>query len=105
MKNKHSQTKIELLYQWYIQQCNGHWEHDYGIMIQTIDNPGWQIKIDLHHTNMEDLTIPWNLITEDDMNWYGYKIDDKQFLGAGDPTKLEKIIDCFLNLLKKEQLH
>ncbi|MCM3133740.1 immunity 53 family protein [Paenibacillus polysaccharolyticus] len=25
----------------YDQNCDGEWEHVYGVKIQTIDNPGW----------------------------------------------------------------
>ena len=40
--------------EWYISQCNGDWEHCYGIKIDNIDNPGWAVKIDLHDTEPED---------------------------------------------------
>ena len=101
MESKHSSNTMSLLYQWYFEQCNGHWEHEYGIVIQTIDNPGWQVVIDLHHTDLENYEISWSLTKENDTNWYGYKIENKQFFGAGDYTKLETIVDCFLQILKE----
>ncbi|MBY0204438.1 Imm53 family immunity protein [Paenibacillus cucumis (ex Kampfer et al. 2016)] len=29
----------------YDQNCDGEWEHVYGVKIQTIDNPGWYAGI------------------------------------------------------------
>jgi hypothetical protein len=31
----------------YLRQCNGDWEHLYGITIETLDNAGWSVTIDL----------------------------------------------------------
>lgn len=41
------------LAQWYLSQCDNDWEHSYGVKIDTIDNPGWSLKIDLTDTRME----------------------------------------------------
>jgi hypothetical protein len=32
------------LEQWYYDQCDGDWEHAYGIRIGTLDNPGWSLR-------------------------------------------------------------
>lgn len=32
--------------------CNGDW-HLYGVRINTLDNPGWSVKIDLEETNLD----------------------------------------------------
>ncbi|MEW1657997.1 Imm53 family immunity protein [Streptomyces sp. NPDC093707] len=31
---------------WYTSQCDGDREHEYGIRIETLDNPGWSVEID-----------------------------------------------------------
>ena len=41
------------LMNWYAQQCDGDWEHENGIKIGTLDNPGWYIKIMLGGTELE----------------------------------------------------
>ncbi|MER8786760.1 immunity 53 family protein [Mesorhizobium sp. M0815] len=45
-------SMLEWLEEWYQGQCNGDWEHQYGIKIDTIDNPGWEVSIDLHGTQL-----------------------------------------------------
>ncbi len=43
--------------QWYLAECNNDWEHSYGVKIDTLDNPGWSLKIDLRETNLEGRTF------------------------------------------------
>jgi len=41
------------LQRWYESQCNEDWEHQYGVKIDTLDNPGWSVIIDLDDTDLE----------------------------------------------------
>jgi hypothetical protein len=36
---------IEQIQGWYAAQCNGDWEHRYGVSIDTLDNPGWSVTL------------------------------------------------------------
>ena len=45
---------IDWLQNWYCSNCDGGWEHSYGIKIQTLDNPGWHVEIDLMETRVAD---------------------------------------------------
>jgi len=38
------------LERWYAARCDGAWEHQKGVVIETLDNPGWQMRIDLDET-------------------------------------------------------
>jgi len=41
---------------WYPVQCDGDWEHEFGVRVETLDNPGWSLRIDLDGTAMAGLT-------------------------------------------------
>jgi hypothetical protein len=83
------------LQRWYESQCNGDWEHQYGISIETQDNPGWRVEIDLKDTPFAG--IPFPRVEERDGNrWLLCWIEKDKFIGAGDPTKLSEIIQRFL---------
>ena len=41
---------FEWLSKWYSSMCVDEWEHFYGIKIETLDNPGWIVTIDLLET-------------------------------------------------------
>lgn len=80
---------------WYRNHCDGDWEHQYGVHIGTIDNPGWEVRIDLAHTEMENLELGYKLIEISDSGWFGYSVKNKVFVGAGDPAKLEALLNAF----------
>ncbi len=43
--------------EWYKENCDGDWEHQYGASINTLDNPGWEVRVDLAFTELECLEI------------------------------------------------
>lgn len=45
------------LQSWYESQCDGDWEHCFGVRINTVDNPGWRVCVGLSETDMEGLEI------------------------------------------------
>lgn len=88
-------SALQKLQQWYLQHCNNDWEHDFGIKIETLDNPGWSIKIDLQLTALQYVTLE---ISEEksELDWYYIKAKDSVFQAYCDATKLEFIITYFL---------
>src|SRR5687768_6013127 len=42
---------FDYLANWYAAQCDDEWEHEFGIRLQTLDNPGWNLQIDLVGTD------------------------------------------------------
>ena len=47
-----SDENLNWLMQWYLAECNDDWEHSYGVKVDTLDNPGWTLKIDLRETDL-----------------------------------------------------
>ena len=48
-----SGDSLTWLMQWYLAECNSDWEHSCGVKIDTLDNPGWTLKIDLRETDLQ----------------------------------------------------
>jgi hypothetical protein len=94
---------IDWLQKWYKAQCDGDWEHENGVVIKTIDNPGWSVEINLKGTQLEGVTIPYTLTENNEDDWIGYSIENDLFLGAGDTTKLTSIISVFNQICVKHQ--
>jgi hypothetical protein len=46
-------SHLKALQEWYAAMSDGDWEHELGISIETIDNPGWVVSIDLEGTPLE----------------------------------------------------
>ena len=103
-------TSIALLQDWYLQHCDGDWEHDYGIQIDTLDNPGWSLKINLRGTDLEDIgfTAAEHGVgaqsIADDPDWWTTKVEDGFFIGFSGPKHLDTLLDIFLQRAKKQIL-
>ncbi len=91
---------LEWLGDWYRANCNGDWEHNYGITIETVDNPGWSITIDVSETIFEVKPTPWVFVENSDNDWYGYKVLDGKFEASGDPSKIEFLFNLFRNIIE-----
>jgi hypothetical protein len=90
---------LEWLENWYNSNCDGDWEHEYGVEITTIDNPGWRITIDLAETKYESINIEYQLVEQNENNWYGYSVLNSKFIGVGSPEKLTQLIELFKNII------
>ncbi|MGO4223646.1 immunity 53 family protein [Lysobacter sp. TAF61] len=90
------------LQQWYLDQCDEDWEHSCGVTITTLDNPGWNIEIDLAGTKLEGKAlepIHYGMFEDAETSgseWIFCKVADNKFSAAGGPQKLEEIINEFL---------
>jgi hypothetical protein len=81
---------------WYKTNCNNDWEHTFGFSIQTIDNPGWIVKIDLSDTPLENLQFEMK-IDNGRFDWILIKTEDNIFEAACDPSKLNEVLRMFLD--------
>ena len=86
---------IDWLENWYSENCDGNWEHDFGIKINTLDNPGWEVIIDLTDTEKILPDEEWKMFEINSNDWYGYEIKNNTFNAAGDPKKLNLLLNIF----------
>jgi hypothetical protein len=91
-----SGSALALLQACYASQCNGEWEHSYGVKIDTIDNPGWSVKIDLAWLTSVEIEGKEFKLDNGDGDWMHCSVKNAMFHGYGDPFKLETIIIYFL---------
>lgn len=96
-------NSIEWLQAWYRAQCNGEWEHLHGVSVETLDNPGWKVEIDLTGTSLQNLSM--EEIARGEVNhagvdgaqdWLQCKVENSRFVGAGGPLSLVQICDVFM---------
>jgi len=82
---------------WYRVHCNGDWEHGQGVKIETLDNPGWWVSIDLEGTDMSDK--PFEPVEtgrgENPDDWMSCRVQKGVFQGSGGPEKLGAILRVF----------
>lgn len=90
------------LQNWYGSQCDGDWEHTYGIEIKTLDNPGWMIFIDLVETELEDYEFSQVIIKRSEENWINCLLKNGKFQGAGGSLNLLEILNIFQEWVKSK---
>lgn len=93
--------EIEYINKWFKDQCDGDWEHMYGIKIYTLDNPGWAVKIDLHETDLNVIFTPIEK-NEGEEDWLSCKIINNTFTGYGGINNIQEILAIFCTHLLNE---
>ncbi|MGC2476889.1 MAG: immunity 53 family protein [Candidatus Sulfotelmatobacter sp.] len=94
-----SLSELEL---WYASQCNGDWEHSYGVKIGTLDNPGWRVHIDLQGTAGQDAELERVQLARTDTNWIHYRVEKKAFNIACGPTNLTEAVRIFVRWFESQ---
>jgi hypothetical protein len=81
---------------WYTAQCNGDWEHQHGVKIDTLDNPGWTVRIDLNGTKYSEIQN-WQFVDDraPEVEWIFCEIKDGVFVGHGGPKELGRMLQIF----------
>jgi len=100
---------IEWLQEWYLQNCNGDWEHQYGLSISTLDNPGWQVAINLRGTALEHKSFAKVEVGKvDGESWYVVSVQEDEknndgpiFMAFCSPQHLTTVIGLFKTFTEK----
>jgi len=90
-------TEIMEIQEWYDHQCDGDWEHQYGLTISTLDNPGWSLKIDLVMTNLEKEIFTDVKINRSEDDWVVARKNGLTFECFGGSKNLSEMIRIFLD--------
>ena len=69
--------------------------------METVDNPGWFITIDLDETKWDHINLESNVMEKNGTDWYFYEIKEGKFKASGDPTKLEFLLVKFKEIIEQ----
>jgi len=83
------------LARWYLARCDGEWEHRHGVSIQTLDNPGWMVAIDLAGTPLLGLPFARTDTKRGELDWMHVWIEEGRFRAAGGAFNLAEMIGLF----------
>ncbi|MER6509415.1 immunity 53 family protein [Nonomuraea sp. NPDC001636] len=83
------------LQSWYASCCNDDWEHSYGVTIDTLDNPGWHVKIDLADTPLTGALLDASKVERTEDDWVHVWSNGIRFEGACGPLNLGELLEAF----------
>lgn len=94
------------LSQWYLDQCDDDWEHGFGVKIDTLDNPGWSLSVDLDGTDLEGRAFApvYDGVLEKEqpvqggngyIPWLVCRVEGSKFKAFGGPRDLVRMIQTF----------
>ena len=95
-------SSLRALEAWYASRCDGDWEHSFGVTIETLDNPGWAVRIDLAETPLAGRPFDQVRIERSADDWLRCSVDADVFEGRGGPGNLNQILDVFAQWAKAE---
>lgn len=90
-------STLKRLQRWYEEQTDGDWEHQYGVIIETLDNPGWSLRIDLMDTSLHGRAFKDVVVERTDSDWIHARIQGAVFEAHGGPANLEELVLLFLD--------
>ena len=94
---------IKWLEQWYLSNCDGDWEHGFGVSISTLDNPGWTVKLNISLTLYEDVAFDEVKIDRTEHDWVYCKKDNWEIMCAGGPKNLEEMLEIIKNWMESNK--
>jgi Immunity protein 53 len=98
-------SSLRSLEAWYASWCDGDWEHSFGITIETMDNPGWAVRIDLAGTPLAGRPFEPVRTDRSPDDWFRCSVEADVFKGHGGPGNLHQILDVFARWVKAEAEH
>ncbi|MGK5594137.1 MAG: immunity 53 family protein [Parachlamydiaceae bacterium] len=93
-------TTLKEIQEWYESQCNGDWEHTYGVNVNTLENPGWKVTIAIAETECEGKPFPELVLKRTDDDWVRCSVSRSYFVGFGGPANFKEIVEIFLRWIK-----
>lgn len=85
-------SHLEALMSWYAGNCDGDWEHSYGVKIEAPERGGWELEADLLDTAHATDALPRTESRCSDTDWTAVEIRDGVYRAAGgDCTLLELV--------------
>ena len=92
-----SLSVIANLERFFASHCDGDWEHGQGIRIETLDNPGWSIKIDIPESSIFEKEFKSIEIHRSEHDWVVCRIKGNDFEAFGGPHNLGEMLLIFLS--------
>src|SRR5690606_22433452 len=72
--------------------------HEFGVRIDTLDNRGWSLTVDLRGTALAAATADWSKRDRSEHDWLHWRITGGQFEAFCGPMNLSEAVEAFVGL-------
>jgi hypothetical protein len=86
---------------WFAAHCDGNWEQEYGVTIQTVEEPGWELRVDLVGTRLEGTALPRQAVARAE-DWCEMWCDGFTFYAVGGPHDLDELLASFVSFAEPD---
>lgn len=97
-----TRSRLGRLQSWYAARCDGEWEHQRGVVIGTLDNPGWNVEVSLVGTPLEGRPFADRIEERSEEDWVHFRVKDGVFRGYGGAENLVEMVEFFLAWAEEE---
>lgn len=94
-------SPFEWLQSWYRSKLDGDWEHQNGIRISTIDNPGWRLTVDIWDTELGERSFDRREEERGKHDWVSAWVEHGKFEACGGPDSLPEMISIFRDWVER----
>jgi hypothetical protein len=103
MTGDEGRSLLAWLEDYYASRCDGAWEHDHGVQIDTLDNPGWRVQ-GVQVVVGPDCPSAADHVERTETNWISYKVEKGRFIGHSGPKNLAELLAVLQNLITEGSL-
>lgn len=89
------QSAFDWVQKWYADHVDGDWEHQNGVEIATLDNPGWSVRIDVAESELSDRAFDAVTVERSERDWVHARVREGKFEAYGGPGNLPEMLACF----------
>ncbi|MGK7865494.1 immunity 53 family protein, partial [Falsiroseomonas sp. E2-1-a4] len=94
-------TALNRLQEWFRSECDGDWEHQCGLRVETLDNPGWSLTLRLGGTKLEGLAVEPVARDGGAEDWLYRSEQDGELNITCGPGQLVEAVELFLDTVQQ----
>jgi len=92
---------LDALQAWFVAHCDGNWEQEYGVTIGTIEDPGWELRVDVVGTRLAGSDLARQRLARAPDDWIETWCDGYTFYAAGGPNSLDELVASFVSFAER----
>ena len=96
-------STLDFLMRWFAAHCDGDWEHDLGIRIETLDNPGWALDVRIEDTELSGLVTDWHRTDDSATEWVHWRSTGMAFEARCGPQDLGRALAAFQSFVESRR--